>query len=133
MAKKLYLIRAQYDGGRSDFIASQLTASGLTFTSLTYSVDPLPWQRISYVPCVVIDVDGDIYKIHEDRDKGYNNAQLVADWNAAPATIVKSGPVLSDQDRDKQLADAIIRKGGHNLSVADTNTLIALMAKYIFK
>lgn len=56
-------------------------------------------------------------------------------WNPTSKQRVARTPAIEEQDaqRDKELASAIVRKGGQNLSLLDTNTLVALVAKYIVK
>lgn len=72
--KTVYLIRGRYDGGASDRIAVELEQARIAFTPLVLGVDSLPWPMredraigISAVPCVIVDVDGDIEDAEEHR------------------------------------------------------------------
>jgi hypothetical protein len=97
----VYLIRATNDGGASDTIAAQLTKSTVTFTALTYGENDLPWTAISSVPCVVIDLDGDIAAVFENRkDRPYDNTALLAALQGLP----KESPL--------PLADIVITDNG---------------------
>lgn len=91
MSKTLYLIRARFDGGRSDQIAASLT---VPFISKTYGIDVLPWHQISTVPCVVVDIDGTPYRTFDDRPEApIDLGAVTTAWAATPATIQSAVPV----------------------------------------
>jgi hypothetical protein len=110
MAKTLYLIRGPNDGGRADQIVSALNASGLPFTPKMYGIDPIPFSQISTIPFLAIVVDGQLYKGYEDRPGApYNHAQLVADWNAAPASAPPPAPDVINPPVTRQQATTILK------------------------
>ena len=91
--KTLYLIKHQYDSGLSDRIERELRVSKLPFKSLTYLIDPLPWSTISAVPCVIVDVDGQIDAVEEQRyNRPYNHQSLIDKFTAAPDTKPTAPP-----------------------------------------
>lgn len=88
--KTIYLIRAEYDGGVSDQIAKQLLDSRTPFKELIYTVSPLPWDTISAVPCVVIDVDGQICEIEEHRTESpFDFNRCLVKIGSSPTTMEK--------------------------------------------
>lgn len=102
--KTTYLIRKPYDGGKSAEIAADLTRSGITFTSLMYGEEPLPWAGMSALPCVVIDVDGQIEAIEEHRpERPYDNTRLIEKLEAAPETKPRVSPPATETDTQRML------------------------------
>lgn len=129
MAKTLYFYSDVNQVSASNAFRSALQSAGLSFTELRLGQDlrkhPVRFPGIQ----AVIEVDGQLF------EEVPIAANVQARLTAAPSTFPVSVPTVEEQDvtRDKELASAIVRKGGHNLSIADANTLITLISKYVVK
>ncbi len=90
MAKALFLIRGQNDGGRATELTESAVDSGLEPVIRTIHMDEITFN-VSALPCFVVSVDGTQFATLEDREESpLDIASVVSAFNSAPSSLPPS-------------------------------------------
>lgn len=92
--KTVTLIRSPYDGGKSDRMAAALNARGITFATLHYGEELVPFP-VSDVPCVAVLDDDDVTLIEQREEGSFDGNRVQSALNAPPRARLTADFIVS--------------------------------------